>query len=121
MSKTSRSTYSIQYNYGIPLRINPVNRAAFAVIKRAMSGIFRSHGIRRGPLRGEGVVHPGAGAVVGSGRDLGTVAKPDVAEASGGKGCAAGKIQVGHSIEESIIHGQIGQIEGKTIFSYLFY
>ena len=72
-------------------------------------------------MRGEGVVHPGAGAVVGSGRDLGTVAKPDVAEASGGKGCAAGKIQVGHSIEESIIHGQIGQIEGKTIFSYLFY
>jgi hypothetical protein len=58
---------------------------------------------------------------IGSGRDLGPVAEPGVGECSGGKGCTAGKVQVGHSIEESIIHGQIGQIEGKTIFSYLFY
>ena len=60
-------------------------------------------------------------AVVGPGGDLDAVAEPGVGECPAGQGCAAGKIQVGHSIEESIIHGQIGQIEGKTIFSYLFY
>ena len=58
---------SLDYIISVSVLINPIYRIPRAIGKRTMAGIFRSHGIRRGPSRGEGVVHAGAEVVGGVG------------------------------------------------------
>ena len=84
---------SLDYIISVSVLINPIYRIPRAIGKRTMAGIFRSHGIRRGPSRGEGVVHAGAEVVVGPGGDFGPVAEPGVGECPAGQGCAAGQVQ----------------------------
>ncbi len=113
------TTSCIKYDNSIPLRVNPVDRTAFAVIKRTMAGIFRSHGIRRGPSCGEGVVH--AGAEVKQAQVCGAEAllllggvAPAVAEVvygvGAGEACAEGQVVVllhdgwGHQVGGDVDH-----------------